>query len=245
MSSSLELASKNIVCGSVKMVYALIYTLFLGFGLQIGNDVYLLFDRPARHALDDLAARLRTEISEVGIFAPSNGSLTFVNNGQPLSGTFTFLDVNPFPQEHIFVGCFRTDDLPWYRQPFPWWTQFIIVPIFSICSSLANLQPFWTLDMLVMVVISCVSYAANKVANHYILNRSDIVSSIGAFAVGVLGNFYSRKMGGTAFTVMVTGVLFLVPVRKLGSLYRFLVITLFSLVWAICSRWNYGSRKRD
>lgn len=27
--SSLELASKNIVCGSVKMVYALIYTLFL------------------------------------------------------------------------------------------------------------------------------------------------------------------------------------------------------------------------
>lgn len=29
VSSSLELASKNIVCGSVKMVYALIYTLFL------------------------------------------------------------------------------------------------------------------------------------------------------------------------------------------------------------------------
>lgn len=29
VSSSLELASKNIVCGSVRMVYALIYTLFL------------------------------------------------------------------------------------------------------------------------------------------------------------------------------------------------------------------------
>jgi hypothetical protein len=29
VTSSLELASKNIVCGSVKMVYALIYTLFL------------------------------------------------------------------------------------------------------------------------------------------------------------------------------------------------------------------------
>ena len=81
-------------------------------------------------------------------------------------------------------------------------------------SSLANLQPIFTLDMVVMVLISCVSYAANKVANHYILNRSDIVSSIGAFAVGMLGNFYSRKMGGTAFTVMVTGVLFLVPVSS-------------------------------
>ena len=194
------------------MVYALIYTLFLGFGLQIGNDIYLLFNRSERHYLDALAVRLSTELSEAGAFNPDNGTLAFVKDGKTLSGTFTFLDVNPFPQEHIIVGCLRTDGLPWYRQHFPWWTQFIIVPIFSMTSSLANLQPFFTLDMLVMVVISCVSYAANKVANHYILNRSDIVSSIGAFAVGMLGNFYSRKMGGTAFTVMVTGVLFLVPV---------------------------------
>ncbi|KAF7796642.1 hypothetical protein EIP86_007824 [Pleurotus ostreatoroseus] len=211
LSGSLELASKNIMCGSVKMVYALIYTLFLGFGLQIGSDLFLLFDRPARHALDTLASRLSTELSVVGVFAPDNGTFHNVNDGNPLAGTFTFLDVNPLPAEHIYVGCLRTPDMPWYRQPFPWWTQLIIVPTFSILSSLANLQPIWTLDMLVMVAISCVSYTANKVANKFILNRSDIVSSIGAFAVGILGNFYSRKMGGTAFTVMVTGVLFLVP----------------------------------
>jgi uncharacterized membrane protein YjjB (DUF3815 family) len=64
-----------------------------------------------------------------------------------------------------------------------------------------------------MVVISCASYTSNKVANHYIFDRSDIVSAIGAFTVGILGNVYSRKFGGTAFTSMVTGVLFLVPVR--------------------------------
>ena len=213
VSGSLELASKNIMCGSVKMVYALIYTLFLGFGLQIGNDVYLLFNHSARRALDQLATRLSTQIVEVGMFAPDNGTFTFVNDGKPLAGTFTFLDVNPLADEHIQVGCLRMPGQPWYRQAFPWWTQFIIVPIFSVCSSLANLQPIWTIDMVVMCAISCVSYAANKIANHYILNRSDIVSSIGAFAVGVLGNFYSRKMGGTAFTIMVTGVLFLVPVR--------------------------------
>lgn len=63
-----------------------------------------------------------------------------------------------------------------------------------------------------MVIISCCSYATNKVANHYIFNRSDVVSAIGAFTIGLLGNIYSRKMGGTAFTSMVTGVLFLVPV---------------------------------
>lgn len=62
-----------------------------------------------------------------------------------------------------------------------------------------------------MVIISCFSYASNKIANHYIFNRSDVVSAIGAFTVGLLGNVYSRKMGGTAFTSMVTGVLFLVP----------------------------------
>lgn len=230
------------MCGSVKMVYALIYTLFLGFGLQIGSDLYLLFDHPARYALDALAARLSTEISVVGVFAPDNGTFQNVNNGKPLAGTFSFLDVNPLPAEHITVGCFRTDDLAWYRQPFPWWTQFIIVPIFSVCSSLANLQPIWTLDMIVMVAISCVSYAANKVANHFILNRSDIVSSIGAFAVGVLGNFYSRKMGGTAFTVMVTGVLFLVPVRTSSRLLSS-PTDLSALVRPVRSWWHYSTRR--
>ncbi|KDQ64647.1 hypothetical protein JAAARDRAFT_117808 [Jaapia argillacea MUCL 33604] len=151
LSSSLELASKNIVCGSVKMVYALIYTLSL------------------------VRVLIRSRESD------------------------------------ILNGCYRPKSFPWYLQPFPWWTQFIIVPIFSILSSLANLQPFWSQELPVMTIISCVSYAANKTANHFIFNRSDIVSAIGAFAVGILGNIYSRKMGGTAFTSMVTGVLFLVP----------------------------------
>lgn len=40
------------------MVYALIYTLFLGFGLQIGSDFYLLLDRGARSRLAELAAHV-------------------------------------------------------------------------------------------------------------------------------------------------------------------------------------------
>jgi len=110
-------------------------------------------------------------------------------------------------------GCFRPPENPWYIQPFPFWTQFVTVPLFSTLSSLSNLQPWHELDLVVMVVISCISFAANKAANHFIFNRSDIVSAIGAFAVGLLGNIYSRMFSGTAFTVMVTGVLFLVPVR--------------------------------
>ena len=194
------------------MIYALIYTMFLGFGLQIGNDFYFVFNHKARDSLDTLASRLVTQYSIVGSFRSDNGTLGTISNGTSITGTFTFVDVDPFASEYIITGCYRAPDAPWYLQPFPWWTQFFIVPIFSILSSLANLQPIWTWDMVVMVIISCVSYTTNKVANSLIRNRSDFVSFTGAFAVGILGNFYSRKMGGTAFTVMVTGVLFLVPV---------------------------------
>jgi len=130
----------------------------------------------------------------------------------PLNGTWTFSHTVSPTELNIVDGCYRPKSFPWYLQPFPFWTVFIIVPLFSFLSSLSNLQPLRSKQLVVMVVISCCSYATNKVANHYIFNRSDIVSAIGAFTVGLLGNVYSRKMGGTAFTSMVTGVLFLVPV---------------------------------
>lgn len=47
-----------------------------------------------------------------------------------------------------------------------------------------------------------------------IFDHSDIVSFIGAFVVGILGNLYSRVFRGTGFVVMVPGVLFLVPVSS-------------------------------
>uniref|UniRef100_A0A8H8CL20 Threonine/serine exporter-like N-terminal domain-containing protein n=1 Tax=Psilocybe cubensis TaxID=181762 RepID=A0A8H8CL20_PSICU len=208
LSSSLELASKNIVCGSVKMVYALIYTLFLGFGLQIGNDFYLLFDPTARRHLDELAANLSSTVVLTGSWLSDN-----ITDGSaiPLNGTWTFSHTVMPQEQDIYEGCYRPKRFPWYLQPFPFWTSFLIVPLFSTISSLANLQPLWSKQLPVMVIISCCSYASNKIANHYIFNRSDVVSAIGAFTVGLLGNIYSRRMGGTAFTSMVTGVLFLVP----------------------------------
>ena len=165
----------------------------------------------ARHQLQALATELATTTTLIGSFVVDNG--TDLDSSQLYrEGTFTFTDAVPPVQRDIIEGCYRPKGHPWYLQPFPWWSQFIIVPIFSILSSLANLQPWRSKQLPVMVIISCASYATNKVANHYIFNRSDIVSAIGAFTVGLLGNIYSRKMGGTAFTSMVTGVLFLVPV---------------------------------
>lgn len=45
--SSLELQSHNIVAGSVRMVHAMIYTLFLGYGITIGATLYGMLDENA------------------------------------------------------------------------------------------------------------------------------------------------------------------------------------------------------
>lgn len=45
--ASLELQSRSIVAGSVRMVYAIIYSLFLGFGITIGTAIYGLIDSNA------------------------------------------------------------------------------------------------------------------------------------------------------------------------------------------------------
>lgn len=47
---SLELQSRNIVAGSVRMFYAIIYSLFLGFGITIGSALYGLLDQNATSA---------------------------------------------------------------------------------------------------------------------------------------------------------------------------------------------------
>lgn len=58
---SLELQSKNLVAGSVRMFYAIIYSLFLGFGITLGASLYGWVDHSATnqaqclkgHAIDD------------------------------------------------------------------------------------------------------------------------------------------------------------------------------------------------
>jgi len=48
--ASLELQSKSMVAGSVRMVYAIIYSLFLGFGITVGTAFYGLMDPNATSA---------------------------------------------------------------------------------------------------------------------------------------------------------------------------------------------------
>lgn len=47
---SLELQSRNIVAGSVRMFYAIIYSMLLGFGITLGAAIYGWFDKSATSA---------------------------------------------------------------------------------------------------------------------------------------------------------------------------------------------------
>lgn len=183
-----------------------------GFGLQIGSDLYLLFDQNAFHHLQQAANNLTGTVQMMGSFIADNDTQTLL----PLSSTFVFTNAIPTKDRFVVLGCYRPPTDPWYLRSAPFWAQFFIVPIFSVLSSLANLQPVsdWRSrrNLLVMVIISCASFATNKVANHYIFNHSDVVSAIGAFTIGILGNIWAKASGSSAFTSMVTGVLFLVPV---------------------------------
>jgi hypothetical protein len=55
--------------------------------------------------------------------------------------------------------------------------------------------------MVSMVVISCISYAANKLATRYVFEDHEVVSVVGAFVTGILGNLYALKFSGSAFTM--------------------------------------------
>lgn len=89
-----------------------------------------------------------------------------------------------------------------------------------------------------MVILACVAFTANKLGNVFLPDNGDLVSAVGALIIGLLGNFYSRMVHGTAFTSMVTGVLFLVPVRR-RTVLCLVALTVFLSVWHRAGRWAH------
>lgn len=191
------------IAGSVRMVYAIIYSLFLGFGIAIGSDVWFLLDPASRQSMY-VPLQSATQVS---------GSFTLANQTMPLwTGSFSF--TNGTADDALKAGtinCQRLAEWPWYRQPVSPWFNFLFVPLFSLLSCFNLLQPMRSWDLPVMVFIACAGWTANMAANHFVFNRSDVVSAIGSFVIGILGNVYSRVFRGTAFTATAVAVLFLVP----------------------------------
>lgn len=176
-----------------------------------------------------------TQPSFTGTFGFINATNSHVSRGQFFISRTPVLSIL-IP---LSPGCYREPDWPWYRQPFPWWTMFFLVPLYSTCSSLSNLQSFRSYRLPIMIIFSCCSYTANKASNMFLADKGALAPAAGALVIGLLGNIYSRWSRGTAFTSMVTGVLFLVPVRN----YTFLIKApeLWKTHLAVCLVWSRPS----
>lgn len=145
---SLELQSRNIVAGSVRMVYAIIYSLFLGFGITIGTAFYGGIDKNA--------------VSK------------------------TTCDTQ-----------------------MPFWFKLIFVPPFTLCLIIIN-QGKWK-QMPIMLGIAFVGYIVNHFSALRFASNAQIANTLGALAIGVLGNLYSRLRHGLAAAALLPAIFVQVP----------------------------------
>lgn len=181
--------------------------------------MWLQIDSSGRHSLDDALGK---ETSEDGTFTPRNATADILLQLGNLTGTYSFTEIpaaEAAALAHEYRGCDRDARQGALLQPMPWWTLFAFLPVYNLCSSMKRGQKWRSAQMLVMVSISCVSSGLTRYANIKLglAGHPDYVALIGSFVVSVLGNLYSRRMGGTAFTTMLTGILLLIPVRRVRS----------------------------
>lgn len=145
---SLELQSRNLVAGSVRMFYAIIYSLFLGFGITLGAALF----------------------------------------------------------GWMYKGATNETSCPYPISP---WFRFLFVPAFTIGISLIN-QANWS-QLPVMVIISCTGYVVTYWAGQHFQNSTEFTAALAAFAIGLMGNLYSRIWKGLAVSAMLPAIFVQVP----------------------------------
>ncbi|WVQ96347.1 hypothetical protein IAU59_003452 [Kwoniella sp. CBS 9459] len=201
---ALELGSKNIVAGAIRLVWAVVYTLFLSLGLGIGSEIWDSFG-PSQPSETSSAPPSMATIE--GSFTSNNTywDQTFNN------GTFTFTNGSSSTEQATNVACYRNPEWTqwWYTEPSDWWL-FLLVPLFAFSLAVWFRADYRSMDMLVMVIVACAGYVVNFFLTDQI-DQSNVVSAVSAFTLGILGNLYSRLGGGSAFPSMVVGILLLVP----------------------------------
>lgn len=145
---SLELQSRNIVAGSVRMIYAVIYSLFLGFGITIGTAIFGAMDK---NAVNDTIC----------------------------------------------------------RTTMPAWFEFIFVPPFTLCLIVINHGRYK--QMPIMLVIAFAGYIVNHFSAKRFSSNAQIANTLGALAIGVIGNLYSRLRHGLAAAALLPAIFVQVP----------------------------------
>ncbi|KAH8808013.1 hypothetical protein F5884DRAFT_351414 [Xylogone sp. PMI_703] len=145
---SLELQSRSMVAGSVRMVYAIIYSLFLGFGITVGTAIYGVLDKNATNA----------------------------------------------------TTC---------RAPIGEYWRWLFVPPFALCLAIIN-QAKWKQTPM-MLLISFIGYVVNFFSTKAFPSSAQISNTLGALAIGVVGNLYSRLRHGVAAAALLPAIFVQVP----------------------------------
>lgn len=131
-------------------------------------------------------------------------------------GSFTFKEMKAHrgTAAASFSGCHRSIHSPWYLRTLPLWAYFLLVPIFTIIAARNMHQNYYDRHFAVMVIICCVAFIGSRAAGIFLHldGHPDYISALGALLVGLMGNLYARVCKGNAFTVMILGIMILVPV---------------------------------
>lgn len=169
LNGSLELSSRNITSGAVRLCYAIMYALFLGFGLSIGGSVYeKVFGRE--------------------ILGPEDYSCATSHNAD---GPWYQRTPSEFWGTHSSnnLHCHET----YYCVP-----AFLTVPMYSLFLSLRNHFPYKRKELvrsyahlhihfvslirhaqLVNVLIACMGWTCNHFSSLKFPERKDVSSAIG------------------------------------------------------------------
>lgn len=135
-------------------------------------------DSSARERRNNATAHLEYSLQDMG---------EYILDGADAAGAYMFDNYTKLEPMPTFTpgGCYRQPGWPWYLRSPPFWTLFILVPLYAIFTAFAASQPWkrnWELP--VMVLISCCSYGANRVSRYWrsisstCSDRSPLVSLI-------------------------------------------------------------------
>ena len=141
-------------------MFAIIYSLILGFSLTMGSDLAFLMLPSFWNQRDAMSADLARTVGLEGAFTPTNATTPTGN----MNGTFVLSQAiapdQPIPKYHyIMNGCYRDPSWPWVLQPVPWECLFFLVPTFVLCLACLNGQSIRSWRICIMVFIGCCSFA--------------------------------------------------------------------------------------
>ena len=190
LTAALELQSKNLVSGSVRLVYAIIYSVLLGLGIMIGALPLMgssSFDIDCKASRQTLSHWYNTPPGQ-------SGSPSFAWAFLTVPGYATLLSLR--------------NQAKATRKEFP------VMILIAICGWLVS-----NFAMIADNVNSdCMGKSDGHCPVPEVLkDHTYLYSAMGSFTVGILSNIYGRFFDGRSFVVSVPGILYQLPTGMTGA----------------------------